>query len=420
MSDDLAHGVPALLHGFARPANTDFLDIVRGEGAAVFDADGRRYVDGLASLWYCQVGHGRTEIADAVADQLRTLGGFQTFERFTNPTADAFAEVVTDLAPMPDARVFLTSSGSEAVDSALKLARLTFTRRGRPERHVVVARRHAYHGVTYGGMTAQGLPLNREGFGPLLEGVHHVEHDDLDELEAVFAERGDDVAAVLAEPVIGAGGVRPVDPAWFAGARRLCDEHGALLILDEVICGFGRLGTWWGAQRLGVEPDLVTFAKGCTSGYQPLGGVLVGRRVRQALEADETFVLRHGFTYSGHPAACRAGLVNIALLRDEGLLDAADRLAGHLGPALHGLAADGLATEVRGLGGMWAVDVPAGVSAVAAREALLDEGVILRPIGDTTLAMCPPLVIGDDDLDRIVAALRTVLGQAVTDAGRAT
>jgi adenosylmethionine-8-amino-7-oxononanoate aminotransferase len=400
---------PAFLHPFARPAATDFLSIVRGEGAAVFDAEGRRYVDGLASLWYCQVGHGRREIAEAVDAQLRTLEAFQAFERFTNPAADAFCELVADLAPMPEARVALTSSGSEAVDSALKLARLTFTRAGHPERHLVVARRHAYHGVTYGGMTAQGLPLNREGFGPLLEGVHHVDHADLAEAEAFFAARGDEVAAVLAEPVIGAGGVRPVDPAYFAGLRRLCDEHGALLILDEVICGFGRLGTWWGADHLGLTPDLVTFAKGASSGYQPLGGVIVGRAVRDVLEADPDFVLRHGHTYSGHPAACRAGLANVAILRDEHLLDAAVRIGDRLGPALHALAADGLVTEVRGLAGIWAVDLPEGVSAVAARDDLLGHGVILRPIGDTTLAMCPPLVIDDDDLDAIVGALRAVL-----------
>ncbi|MEZ5141594.1 MAG: aminotransferase class III-fold pyridoxal phosphate-dependent enzyme [Acidimicrobiales bacterium] len=404
-------GPPAFLHPFARPAATEFLDIVRGEGAAVFDAAGRRYVDAMASLWYCQIGHGRLDVAEAVADQVRTLESFQAFERFTNPVADAFCEELAALAPMPDARVFLTSSGSEAVDSALKLARLTFSRQGRPERHVVLARHHAYHGVTYGGMTAQGLPGNKEGFGPLLEGVHHVAHDDLAEVEAAFADGGDRIAAVLAEPVIGAGGVRPVDRGYFVGLRRLCDEHGALLILDEVICGFGRLGTWWGADRLGVEPDLVTFAKGATSGYQPLGGVLVGPAVREVLEADAGFVLRHGHTYSGHATACRAGLVNLAVLRDEGLLAAATRIGERLGPRLQGLADDGLVAAVRGLEGIWAVDLAPGRSAVAAREALLAEGVIVRPIGDTTLAMCPPLVIDDDDLDRIVAGLHTVLSR---------
>ncbi len=294
------------LHPFAKPAAEQFITIVRGEGAAVFDDTGKRYVDGLASLWYCNVGHGRAEIADAVDAQLRVLENYNTFDIFTNGPAEEIAAVISALSPVPDGRVFLTCSGSEAVDTALKLARMTFTRRGEPERQVLVGRTLAYHGVNYGGVSVQGLPLNQEGWGPLLGPVAQIAHDDLTTAERLFAERGHEIAAVIAEPVVGAGGVYPASVEYLRGLRKLCDETGALLIFDEVITGFGRLGSWFASEYYGVVPDMITFAKAVTSGYQPLGGVIVGPRVRDALEADPDFILRHGYTYSGHPASCVA------------------------------------------------------------------------------------------------------------------
>jgi putrescine---pyruvate transaminase len=399
--------VPAFLHPYARPAAdaSAYISIVDGEGSTVIDAAGRRFVDATASLWFCQIGHGRPEMADAVRDQLRTLDAFHCFDRFTNPAADELAEVLTALAPMPDARAMFTSSGSEAVDTAIKLARMTSTRRDDHHRHLVVGRQHAYHGVTYGGLSVMGLPANQEGWGPLVGGVHAIEHDSLDGAETLFAERGHQIAAVVAEPVIGAGGVRPPEPGYLEGLRRLCDDHGALLILDEVICGFGRLGGWWGASVLGIEPDLVTFAKGVTSGYQPVGGVLVGRRVRDALEADADFVLRTGHTYSGHPAGCRAALTNIEILRDEGLLDRAPAIGARIEPGLRALHDAGAVAEVRGVAGIWAVDLLPSVDAGAVRDAMMELGVIARPLGTTTIAICPPLVITDAELDHVLDAL---------------
>jgi putrescine---pyruvate transaminase len=404
---------PTLLHPFARPRAERFVPIVRGEGAVVFDADGRRYVDGLASLWYCNVGHGRAEIADAVAGQMRVLENYNLFDIFTNEPADQLAETVAALAPVPGARVFLVSSGSEAVDTAIKLARLTFQRGGQPRRHVVVSRTLGYHGTNLGGTSVQGLPLNREGWGPLLDGTATVRHDDLAAAEALFAARGDEIAAVIAEPVIGAGGVHPAPPGYLAALRKLCDEHGALLVLDEVITGFGRLGAWFAAEPAGIVPDMITFAKAVTSGYLPLGGVVVGPRVRAALEDDGSFVLRHGYTYSGHPTACAAALANLELLRAERLLDRVPHIAERLGGGLHRLLDDGAVAAVRGEGGIWAVEVPAGGDAVAVRDALLDRGVIARPIGATTVAFCPPLVIRDDDLDLCVDALADALAATV-------
>jgi adenosylmethionine-8-amino-7-oxononanoate aminotransferase len=209
---------------------------------------------------------------------------------------------------------------------------------------------------------------------------------------------------VLAEPVIGAGGVLPPAPGYLEGLRRLCDDAGAFLVLDEVICGFGRLGSWWGADRYGIRPDLVTFAKGVTSGYLPLGGVLVGPAVREPLEADAGFVLRHGHTSSGHPSACAAALANISILRDEQLGPRADRIGARLGAGLSALVADGVLVEARGAAGLWAAVLDEG-AAGAVRQGLLDRGVIARPIGGEVIAFCPPLVIEDADLDRCVTAL---------------
>lgn len=406
--------VPAFLHPFARPAATDFITIVSGKGARVTDAQGREYVDAMASLWYCNVGHGRGEIADAVAAQLRQLDAFHTFERFTNEPADRLCEAVADLAPVEGSRVFLTSSGSEAVDSALKIARLAHAVSGQPGRRLVISRAPSYHGVTYGGMAATGLAPNQEHFGTMLPDVVQTPKDDLDAVAAIFAERGAEVAAVIAEPLIGAGGVYPPAPGYLEGLRRLCDEHGAWLILDEVICGFGRLGTWWGAQRYSVRPDLSTFAKAVTSGYQPLGGVVVAPSVREALESDPALVLRHGHTYSGHPAACAAGLVALDITRREGLLDRAEKVGDRLSSGLRSLQADGQVDDVRGDGAVWAVGFD-HLDAVAVRDAMLPLGVIPRPIGPTTLSFCPPLVISDDDIDRCVEALDQAVGSVRRD-----
>ncbi len=371
---------------------------------------GRRYVDAMASLWYCNVGHGRAEIADAVAAQLRRLDNFHTFELFTNVPAEQLTSLVADLAPILEARVFLTCGGSEAVDTAIKLCRIAHHLAGRRERHLVISRAPSYHGVTYGGMTLTGLPLNLEGFGPLLGGVIQVPKDDVEALRRVFADRGGEVAAVIAEPVVGAAGVYPPAEGYLQELRWLCDAHGAFLILDEVVTGFGRLGTWWGAQHYGVIPDVVTFAKAVTSGYLPLGGVLVGPALRGPLEADAGFVLRHGHTYSGHPAACAAGLAALDIQRREGLIDRVPKIGQRLSAGLRAIADDTeKIAEVRGEGAVWAVGLASGVSAPAVRDGMLARGVIARAIGDATIAFCPPLVIEDRDLDQCAEALEGAL-----------
>lgn len=421
--------VPAQLHPFARPAAeiASFVTIVSGKGATVTDDAGKRYVDALGSLWYCQVGHGRAEIADAVAAQCATLAGFHTFDRFANPAAEALCAQVAALAPMDGARVFLTSGGSEAVETAIKLARLAHVRSGHPERTLIVSRRPSYHGVTYAAMSATGLPPNQEGWGPLLPDVVQVAKDDLAALDELVERAagaggsgggtgsgagsgGGRLAAILAEPVIGSGGVYPPAPGYLEGLRERCDRHGAFLILDEVICGFGRLGAWWGAEHFGVRPDMVTFAKGITSGYQPIGGVLVGRAVRDPLEADASFVLRHGNTYSGHPAGCAAGLANLAIMRREGLVERSVAVGARLEKGLTSLVDGEVVLEARGAGAIWALGLGPRTDAVAVRDAMLDRGVIARPIGAATMAFCPPLVITDAELDHCLEATAEALG----------
>jgi adenosylmethionine-8-amino-7-oxononanoate aminotransferase len=232
--------------------------------------------------------------------------------------------------------------------------------------------------------------------------------DDIEATARFFAERGDQVAAVITEPIQGAGGVRPPVEGYLTGLRKLCDQHGAFLIADEVICGFGRLGAWFGSERYGVRPDMITFAKGVTSGYVPLGGVVVGRAVREPLEADAAFWLRHGHTYSGHPTACAAALAAIYLTESERLLERADVVGGRLAEGLRSLLADDVVAAVRGDVAVWAVQVHEGVDPMAARDRVLANGVVTRAIGDA-LTFCPPLVISDDEIDRVVDAVAGAL-----------
>jgi adenosylmethionine-8-amino-7-oxononanoate aminotransferase len=407
--------LPSLFHAFARPAapRSAFVDIVAGQGAEVTDAEGNVYVDALGSLWYCNVGHGRVEIADAVAAQMRRLEVFHIFDRFTNPPADALADRLIGLAPMPDARVFLTSGGSESVETAIKLARIAQVHAGHPERTVVVSRQPSYHGVTYGAMSATGLPANKEGFGPLLPDVVQVPYDDSDALNQLPEAAQGRIAAVIAEPVIGAGGVYPPPEGYLAALRQTCDRFGAFLIFDEVICGFGRLGAWWAAQHFGVRPDMVTFAKGVTSGYLPLGGVLVGPAVRAPLEAEPDFVFKHGYTYSGHPLPAVAAMANLDIIESEGLLDRAKGIGERLGKGLFGLVDEEHVVGARGTMGIWAIQLAPHIDASTLRNALLDFGVIARPIGSTLLAYCPPLVITDDQMDRCVEGTQRAVDAVV-------
>jgi putrescine aminotransferase len=402
---------PTFLHPFASPARDReaYVSIARGEGSLVWDTEGTEYIDAMASLWYANIGYGRKEMAEAIGDQAGKLGGFHTFTSWTNPQADALADRISRLSPYNEARVFFCSSGSEAVESVMKLARAAQTQAGHPERTMIVSRERGYHGVGYGGTSVSGLPPNQSAFGPFVGDVVTVDADDLSKMAAVLEEHRGEVAAVITEPVQGAAGVWPPADGYLQGLRDLCDAHGAYLIFDEVITGFGRLGSWFAAEHFDVTPDLITFAKAVTSGYVPLGGVIISDAVRASIEADPEFILRHGFTYSGHPVACRAGLVNIDIMEREHLLDRVPSIATTLSHRLGSLLDSGAVADVRGIGAMWAVGMQPGVAEAEVFQKMLGLGVIARSVPGA-ITLCPPLVITDDQLNTVIDVLEQSLG----------
>jgi adenosylmethionine-8-amino-7-oxononanoate aminotransferase len=397
-----------LLHSFAKPSSESFINIVRGDMARLWDDAGNEYIDAIGSLWYCQIGHGRNEMADAIAAQVSTLETYSTFDPFTNPLADAAAEKVASLSPLPDARVFLCGSGSESIDTAMKLARVAQIQAGHPERSVIITRDRGYHGTNYGGTSAQGLPLNKVGYGTLLEGVIQVDADNIEDMARAVEENKGKLAAIIAEPVQGAGGVWPSSTEYLAQLRRICDDNCAYLIFDEVITGFGRLGTWFGAQYYGVTPDMITFAKGVTSGYQPLGGVIINGAVNNALLADPAFFLRTGYTYSGHATVCAAALKNLEIMERENLLERATHVGARIEDGLRALTNDGTLTGYRGAGAIWAGKLPDGMDATAVRDAMIRRGVIARAIPGV-IAFCPPLVMTDDELNTVLDVFASVV-----------
>ncbi len=382
------------------------LVLVGGDDVWVIDEAGNRYLDGTASLWCVNAGHGRQEIADAVHRQMSTLATYQTFGDFTNAPARELTDRLAALAPVPGAKIFLGSGGGDAIDTAAKLAREYFARTGQPERTVLVSRRHSYHGTHGFGTALAGMPGNRFA-APFVPDVVTVPHDDVTALDAALAAGG--VAAFLAEPVIGAGGVLPPPPGYLEAAAQACRRHGALFVADSVICGFGRLGSWFGVERFGLEPDMIVFAKGVTSGYLPLGGLVVHERVAEPFWADGAAPFRHGATYAGHPAACAAALANLDVLEREDLLGRALVLEGELHAALRTLADHPLVREVRGgVGVLGALELDPAVAPPAVARAARERGVLIRPM-TSAVAVSPPLTTRPEHLDRLTDATRAAL-----------
>lgn len=412
--------VTGRLHGFWGPfsnlsARADVERvIVRGEGSRVWDDQGREYLDATAALWYANVGHGRTRIAEAVAAQLSRLAAYSNFTHLATAPTLALTERIAELAPLDDPLVFLTSGGSDAVDSAVKIARRYWTLRGKPSKTGVVSRRHAYHGMHGFGTALAGIDANLAGYGDVpADGVLHAADDDLDALRTAIEQLGPErLGAVFAEPVIGAGGVIPPAPAYLLELRKLCDDYELLMIADEVVTGFGRLGTWFGCERFDIRPDLVLFAKGVTSGYLPLGGVVASRQVWQEFHADGG-VFRHGYTYSGHAGACAAALANLDIIVEEGLLERVSKLEPVLADTLTRLAEHELVTEIRTVGLLGAVqlrDEPGLVDRVVAGA--MEHGVLTRGLAGGALQVSPPFVITENEL----ATLGDVLNRALDDA----
>jgi adenosylmethionine-8-amino-7-oxononanoate aminotransferase len=416
---------------------------VEGRGAMLRTAEGKEYIDGLSCLWNVNVGHGRKELADAASAQMAKLAYASAYAGFSNEPAIRLAERIVGLAYSNMAAAYFTTGGAESNESAFKIARYYWKRMDKPNKVKIISRQYGYHGVTLAAMSATSLPGYHKMFGPLVpeflqvappypyrwpgNGDAGIEAADAVEA-AIEAHGADTVAAVIAEPVMGAGGVIVPPPTYFPRLRQICDRHNLLLIADEVITGFGRTGRWFALGHWDVEPDLVSFAKGVTSGYLPLGGVLVSKQVHRAMEdapMDERFM--HAATYSGHPVCCAVGLRNIDILEQEGLPERAAVMGKRLLAGLETLRSLRAVGDVRGLGMMCAVELvedqasrkPAiGLGGRVVAEAM-KRGLIIRqrggggtPVSGDSLCIAPPLMTPEATLDRMVG----IIGESITAA----
>lgn len=413
--------------------------IAGGRGVWLTTNDGERLIDGMAGLWCVNVGHGREEIIEAVARQMRQLAYYNTFFQCTHPLATEFAEELAKLAPPHMNRVFFTNSGSESNDTIFRLARVYWDCLGKPSKKVFIARRNAYHGSTVAAASLGGMAAMHGQSGLPIEGIHHIgqpywfgEGEGTDpadfglararELEAAIDRIGEDnVCAFIAEPIQGAGGVVIPPESYWPEIARICAEREILLVADEVISGFGRTGRWWGAETYGITPDLMTIAKGMTSGYIPMGGVLISDRVAGPVMA-QAGEFYHGYTYSGHPAACAAGLASLQILKEERLIE---RVATDIGPYLAArwetLADHPLVGETRTKGLLGALELVAGKATRArfpnhgstgtrCRNLSVANGLVMRAVGDTMI-ISPPFVISHEEVDELVARARRALDQ---------
>jgi PLP-dependent transaminase len=385
---------------------------VEGRGAQIRDEQGNWYIDGTCGLWVCPVGHGRRELAEAARRQMETLEYYASFWEFTNPPAIELAAKLAEISPAGIEHVFFTNGGSEGAETAIKLARLAWNAQGQPERNLVLTRKMAYHGVSYGALGATGIPPLREGFGPLAEGfvqldvpypLHGTTTDGLiEQLEATIADLGADrIAAFIGEPVIGVGGMIPPHDDYWPRVQEVLRREGILMICDEVVTGFGRTGEWFGSNHWGgLEPDMMITAKGLTSGYFPLGAVLIADRVIEMLDGQ---VFRHGFTYNGHPTGCAVALENLAIIEREGLVERARVVGERLLAGLKTLEELPTVIEARGFGMMAGLELQVE-DAVELAERIRAAGVIVRATGQK-LVMSPPLVIAEAEIDKIIEVL---------------
>ena len=421
--------------------------IVRGDGIYVWDSENKQILDAMSGLWCVNVGYGRSSITQAVAQQMDTLPFYNSFFNTSNVPAIKLAAALVDLAPPGFNKVFFTGSGSEANDTIVRMVRRYWHLQDQPERQTIISRVNAYHGSTIAGASLGGMAGMHAQMGTVLPGIVHIGQPDYVHagqgmteadfgmvaagwLEDKIRELGPDkVAAFIGEPVQGAGGVIIPPATYWPEIQRICDKYGILLIADEVICGFGRLGAWFGSTVMGIRPDLIAFAKGVTSGYVPLGGVLVGDRVASVL-IDKGGEFNHGFTYSGHPVACAAALENLRLIADEQLIE---RVADTTGPYLKGAFAAlathplvGYADSFGMVAGLNLVQVkgatvhenvafdPKQGIGLLCRGHMFDCGVIMRAVGDRMI-VAPPLVMTCAQIDEMAGRIRNALDLTLAD-----
>lgn len=404
--------------------------ITRAEGVYLWDSDGNRILDGMSGLWCVNLGYGRRELADAAYRQLLELPYYNNFFQCAHPPAIELAGQLAEVTPAGLDHAFFTGSGSESNDTVVRMVRRYWQLQGQPDRTVIVSRENAYHGSTLAGASLGGMKPMHQQLGLLVPDIVHIQqpywygcggNEDPEAfglraaqaLEVKIRELGPErVAAFIGEPIQGAGGVIVPPDSYWPEVQRICREYDILLVVDEVICGFGRTGHWFGSDYYGLQPDLMSIAKGLSSGYLPIGGVMVGARVAEALlEAEGEFT--HGFTFSGHPVACAVALENIRLLRTEGVIE---RVAQDIGPYLQQrwreLADHPLVGEVRGLGMLGALELvrdkatrerfePAGRVGTLCRDLCVANGLVMRAVGDTMI-IAPPLIITREQIDELI------------------
>jgi putrescine aminotransferase len=411
--------------------------ITRAEGCYIFDASGQKILDGMSGLWCVNLGYGRQELIDAAARQMRELPYYNSFFQCTHPTAIELATRLAQVAPPGMRRVFFTNSGSEANDTIIRMVRRFWDLQGQPRRKTIISRRNAYHGSTVGAASLGGMAAQHAQGDLPIPGIVHIEqpywfelggalHPDefglqiAGQLERKIQELGaENVAAFIGEPVQGAGGVIIPPDSYWPEIQRICDESGILLVADEVITGFGRLGEWFGSQYYGIEPDLIVFAKAVTSGYLPLGGVLVGERVAEPLieEGGEFF---HGFTQSGNPAACAVALATLQILESERIIERVrDDIAPYFARRWRALADHPLVGEARCVGLVGAIEIVQDKRTRArfpaerhigetCRDLCIEHGVVMRHVRDSMI-VAPPLVITKPEIDELEQKARAAL-----------
>jgi adenosylmethionine-8-amino-7-oxononanoate aminotransferase len=429
-------------------AGASRLVVDRAEGCFIWDTDGNRYLDALSALYCVNIGYGPwPEIAEAAKRQVEQLPFFTNWVGFATPPSLELADKVTDLVPIDVGRIFFVGGGSEAIESALKIARQYHRLRGEPTRYKFVTRRSAYHGTTMGALSINGSPALRTQFEPLLPGClrapvpyryrcpYCADKPECtlrcaDEIDAIVVNEGPQtVAAVILEPVQNSAGSITPPPGYFERVREICDEHGLLLVADEVICGFGRVGDWFGCTRYGIEPDMMTLAKGITSAYAPLGAVVAAPQVVEPFFDEPATAFVHGITFGGHPLSCAIGLANLEIFEREGLVERSDRLGRELRARCEALMADHpMVGDVRGDGYFYSLELVKDTEtketfAPAERDDLIkgfltprarELGVYMRfdDRGETCAQFAPPLVAGPEEFDEMVGVLRQVLDEA--------
>lgn len=422
-----------LIHPHQPLDATDRTIFVAGKGSRLWDVDGREYLDATGGLWLAQVGHGREEIADAVAAQTKELEYFTSFWGFTNSTILELIEVLREITPDGIDQFLFTSGGSESDEAALKTARYYWYKRGKPTKNWILSRTNAYHGTAFGGGSASGFPADNAGLGPLVPHIRHLTpphayrtwlfdgQDPTDfciaELERTIAEIGaDNIAAFIGEPVMGVGGMVPPPADYWPRVEEVLRKNDILFIFDEVVTGFGRTGSWFAAQRFGVQPDIMAVAKGITSGYIPLGAMMTTAEIADTVR--EGVGHPTGYTYSGHPVAAAASLANLAIMQREGLVERAnsigDYLADGLQRAVGGLEIVG---EIRHTGMAFAIELtkdsrthePLETDVPLADVILQETGVIVRASIPTILVASPALTLSEAEADQIVSAIASVL-----------